>query len=86
MKIQEAIECFYQRDDLSHDQMKMIMRAIMSGDVPPELTAAFLVGIQVKGPSVEEVAAATAVIREFSMGVTVECLDELIDTLSLIHI
>jgi anthranilate phosphoribosyltransferase len=80
MTIQEAIECFYRRGDLSHDQMKIIMRAIMSGDVPPELTAAFLVGIQVKGPSVEEVSAATAVIREFSMSVTVERPDHIIDT------
>ena len=56
------------------------MRAIMSGDVPPELTAAFLVGIQVKGLTVEEVAAATAVIREFSMSVTVERPEHIIDT------
>ena len=80
MTIQEAIECFFRRSDLSHEQMKIIMRAIMSGEVPPELTAAFLVGIQVKGLSVEEVSAATAVIREFSMSVTVERPDELIDT------
>mgnify|MGYP000988169174 FL=1 len=80
MIIQEAIECFYRRGDLSHEQMKIIMRAIMSGDVPPELTAAFLVGIQVKGPTVEEVSAATAVIREFSMSVNVERTDHLIDT------
>lgn len=80
MIIQEAIECFYRRDDLSHEQMKIIMRAIMSGDVPPELTAAFLVGIQVKGPTVEEVSAATSVIREFSMSVNVEHADHLIDT------
>ena len=80
MIIQEAIECFYRRGDLSHEQMKIIMRAIMSGDVPPELTAAFLVGIQVKGPTVEEVSAATAVIREFSMSVNVERVDYLIDT------
>ena len=80
MKIQEAIECFYRRGDLSHDQMKIIMRAIMSGDVPPELTAAFLVGIQVKGLTVEEVAAATAVIREFSMSVTAERPEHIIDT------
>ena len=80
MTIQEAIEYFYRRGDLSHDQMKIIMRAIMSGDVPPELTAAFLVGIQVKGLTVEEVAAATAVIREFSMSVTVERTDHIIDT------
>ena len=80
MIIQEAIECFYRRDDLSHEQMKIIMRAIMSGDVPPELTAAFLVGIQVKGPTVEEVSAATAVIREFSMSVNVERTGHLIDT------
>jgi anthranilate phosphoribosyltransferase len=80
MTIQEAIECFYRRGDLSHDQMKTIMRAIMSGDLPPELTAAFLVGIQVKGPTVEEVSAATAVIREFSMSVSVERPDHIIDT------
>lgn len=80
MIIQEAIECFYRRGDLSHEQMKIIMRAIMSGDVPPELTAAFLVGIQVKGPTVEEVSAATSVIREFSMSVNVEHADHLIDT------
>ncbi len=80
MIIKDAIECFYRRVDLSHDDMTTLMRAIMSGEVPPASMAAFLVGIQVKGPTVEEVAAAAAVMREFSTTVLVERPERLIDT------
>ncbi|MDA0830795.1 MAG: anthranilate phosphoribosyltransferase [Proteobacteria bacterium] len=80
MIIKDAIECFYQRVDLSHDDMTQLMRAIMSGEVSPVLIAAFLVGIQVKGPTVEEVAAAAAVMREFSTTVPVDRPERLIDT------
>ena len=80
MIIKDAIECFYQRVDLSHDDMTQLMRAIMSGEVPPVSIAAFLVGIQVKGPTVEEVAAAAAVMREFSTTVPVDRPERLIDT------
>ena len=80
MKIQEAIEHFYRKADLSRDGMSQVMHDIMSGEVPPASIAAFLVGIQMKGPTVEEVAAAAAVMRGFSTPVSVGRPEQLIDT------
>ena len=60
MIIKDAIECFYQRVNLSHEDMTQLMRAIMSGEVPTVSIAAFLVGIQGKWPHVAEGAAAAA--------------------------
>ena len=71
MTIQEAIERFYAHKDLSHGEMSEVMHDIMSGDVSPLLMGGFLVAIQVKGPTVEELSAAAAIMRGFSTKVIV---------------
>lgn len=80
MTIQEAIERFYAHKDLSHGEMSEVMHDIMSGDVSPLLMGGFLVAIQVKGPTVEELSAAAAIMRGFSTKVIVDEPDRLIDT------
>ena len=80
MITQQAIERFYKRSDLSRIEMLTVMRKIMRGEVNPYLIGGFLTALQVKGPSVEEVAAAAEVMREFSVKVKVADSKKLIDT------
>src|SRR5688572_16309487 len=60
--------------------MLSLMRAIMSGEVPPGLIAAILVGLRVKKETIGEIAAAAEVMREFATRVPVPDEPSLIDT------
>ncbi|HEX5056534.1 MAG TPA: anthranilate phosphoribosyltransferase [Gammaproteobacteria bacterium] len=71
MTIQEAIKAVIARRDLSGDEMTSIMRAIMTGQATPAQIGGFLVGLRMKGETVEEVAAAAGVMRELSTRVQV---------------
>jgi anthranilate phosphoribosyltransferase len=56
------------------------MRQVMEGKVPPVQLAAILMGLHVKTESVSEIAAAAAVMREFSTKVDAGSLEHLVDT------
>ena len=56
------------------------MRQVLEGKVPPVQLAAILMGLHVKTESVSEIAAAAAVMREFSTKVDSSGLDHLVDT------
>src|SRR5688572_7761148 len=60
--------------------MLSLMRAIMSGEVPPGLIAAILIGLRVKKETIGEIAAAAEVMREFATRVSVPDEPSLIDT------
>ena len=51
--------------DLTHDEMKTVMRAFLNKEVVPEQAAAFMLGWRVKGESLEEFAASIEVFDEF---------------------
>jgi anthranilate phosphoribosyltransferase len=51
--------------DLTREEMKTVMRALLRDEVVPEQAAAFLLGWRVKGESIEEFAAALDVFDEF---------------------
>ena len=51
--------------DLTHDEMKIVMRAFLNKEVVPEQAAAFMLGWRVKGESLEEFAASIEVFDEF---------------------
>jgi len=51
--------------DLTHDEMKTVMRGFLSKEVIPEQAAAFMLGWRVKGESLEEFAASIEVFDEF---------------------
>jgi anthranilate phosphoribosyltransferase len=78
--VRKAIEALYARDDLSSEDMSHLMRAIMSGALPDLQIAGFLTALQVKGLTVEEVHAAASVMREFSLKVSVNDTETLVDT------
>jgi anthranilate phosphoribosyltransferase len=76
----KAIEVLYAREDLSSEDMSHLMREIMSGSLPELQIAGFLTALQVKGLTVEEVHAAASVMREFSLKVSVNDTETLVDT------
>ena len=79
MEIQAAIKSVMGRQDLSVDEMASIMQQIMTGECTPSQIGGFLVGLRMKGETVDELAAAALVMRELSTRVEVGC-DYLVDT------
>lgn len=55
------------------------MRQIMRGDVSPMMTAAILTGLRVKKETIDEIAAAATVMREFALAVPVTDTTHLVD-------
>ena len=79
MEIQAAIKSVMARQDLSIDDMASVMQQIMTGECTPSQIGGFLVGLRMKGETVDELSAAARVMRELSTRVEVKC-DHLVDT------
>jgi len=77
---QEAINRLCDKREIFYDEMVDLMRLVMEGKVPPVQLAAILMGLHVKTESVSEIAAAAAVMREFSTKVDVGQVEHLVDT------
>ena len=71
MDMQAAIRAVTERRDLDGEQMTEVMRAIMTGNATPAQIGGFLIGLRMKGETVDEIAAAARVMRELASGVTV---------------
>ncbi len=79
MDLQGAIRAVTERQDLSEAQMSGVMRQIMTGDATQAQIGGFLVGLRMKGETVEEIAAAASVMRELATHVEVSATP-LVDT------
>lgn len=79
MDIQTAIKAMIARQDLSGDDMTSVMRQIMTGECTPSQIGGFLVGLHMKGESVDEISAAAKVMRELATRVNVS-EEHLVDT------
>lgn len=79
MNIQEAIKAVIAKRDLTGGEMTEVMNIIMTGQATPAQIGGFLVGLRMKGETVEEVAAAAKVMRELSARVSVP-QQHLVDT------
>jgi len=66
MDIQAAIKQLIQRHDFSHDEMSDVMNQIMTGNATPAQIGGFLIGLQMKGETVTEIAAAAEVMRSLA--------------------
>jgi len=64
MNIQQAIASVVARTDLSGDEMTEVMRQIMTGECTPSQIGGFLIGLRMKGETVDEIAAAAQVMRD----------------------
>ena len=79
MEIQAAIKSVMGRQNLSVDEMVSVMQQIMTGECTPSQIGGFLVGLRMKGETVDELSAAARVMRELSTRVEVGC-NYLVDT------
>ena len=71
MQMREAIDAVMRGQSLSYEQTHSVMRAIMTGEATDAQIGGFLVGLSVKGETVEEISAAAQVMRELMIPVTV---------------
>ncbi|NIR32238.1 MAG: anthranilate phosphoribosyltransferase [Gammaproteobacteria bacterium] len=72
MDMQSAIRAVTEGRDLSAEEMTAVMRTIMTGEATQAQIGGFLVGLRMKGETVDEIAAAAAVMRELAARVPVE--------------
>jgi len=79
MDIQSAIRAVSEHRDLSGEEMTSVMRTIMSGEATQAQIGGFLIGLRMKGETVQEIAAAATVMRELATPVDVEA-EHLVDT------
>ena len=70
--VSQALNRIVAHQDLTHDEMIEIMRAIMSGQTSQVQTAGLLAALRVKVETTTEVAAAATVMREFATHVHVD--------------
>jgi len=79
MNVQEAIRAITEGRDLTSDEMTTVMRGIMTGEATDAQIGGFLIGLRMKGESVDEVIGAASVMRELSTRVDVDA-EHLVDT------
>ena len=72
MDIQTAIKTVIGGRNLGKDDMTAVMQQIMTGECTPAQIGGFLVGLRMKGESVDEISAAAKVMRELSTRVEVD--------------
>jgi anthranilate phosphoribosyltransferase len=77
---QAALTRVIEHREIFREEMLALMRSIMTGEVPPTLIAAILIGLRVKKETIGEIAAAAEVMREFATRVPVDDTPDLIDT------
>jgi len=77
--MQEAIKAVTERRDLTAQEMSDTMRLIMTGEATPAQVGGFLIGLRMKGESIDEIAAAAGVMRELASKVDVD-KNHLVDT------
>lgn len=80
MDIKAAIRHLCLKQDLDTDQMTALMRGIMAGEMTDAQIAAFLVALQLKGITANELLGAATVMRELVTRVEVADKTHLVDT------
>ncbi len=66
MDMQAAIKAVTEKQDLSREQMSAVMNLIMTGQASDSQIGGFLIGLRMKGETVDEVTAAASVMRALS--------------------
>ncbi|MGZ8196624.1 MAG: anthranilate phosphoribosyltransferase [Methylosarcina sp.] len=79
MQIQQALQKLLNKQNLTEEEMRTVMRRIMSGGATDAQIGGFLIALHCKGETVDEMAAAAEVMRELANQVPVRG-DHIIDT------
>jgi anthranilate phosphoribosyltransferase len=77
--IQDALAQLLDGNDLSRDEARRVMDAIMSGDATPAQIGGFLVALRLKGETADEIAGSAEAMRAHVLPVT-PTRDDLVDT------
>ena len=72
MQIQQAIKAATERRDLSREEMRSVMQQIMTGEATLAQIGGFLIGLRMKGESIDEITAAAEVMRSLATKVEVD--------------
>ena len=80
MNIQQAIKTVIAKQNLNEDQMHDVMNSIMTGQTTDAQIGAFLVGLSMKGETIEEITASAKVMRSLATSVEISSSDYLVDT------
>ena len=78
MDISQALEKVVNKTPLSSEEMRDVMRQIMTGGATQAQIGAFLVALRMKGETIDEIAGAVEVMRDLATGVEV-CGEHLVD-------
>ena len=79
MDLPEAIAAVLHQRHLSKQEMREVMRLIMTGEATEAQIGGFLIGLRMKGETAEEIAGAAEIMRELATPVAVSH-DRLVDT------
>lgn len=71
MDMPAAIKAVTERRDLSRREMQSVMKTIMTGEATPAQIGGFLIGLRMKGETIDEITAAATVMRELATKVDV---------------
>ncbi|HCH24003.1 MAG TPA: anthranilate phosphoribosyltransferase [Oceanospirillaceae bacterium] len=69
MNMQQAIAAVTERRDLSQEEMRAVMNIIMTGDATQAQVGGFLIGLRMKGETVDEITGAVEAMRALATGV-----------------
>jgi anthranilate phosphoribosyltransferase len=78
MKLQQAIQKIIEKENLSADEMTSVMQSIMTGEATPAQIGGFLIGLHMKGETVDEITSAAAVMRSLATAVDIKA-DHIVD-------
>ncbi|WP_373358751.1 anthranilate phosphoribosyltransferase [Acinetobacter lactucae] len=79
MNIQQALNHITKNIHLTQPQMEDIMRSIMQGEATEAQIGALMMGLRMKGESIDEITAAARVMREFAIKIDVSDIKHLVD-------
>ncbi len=80
MQYKDMLTLLLEGQDLPREAMLSTMRSLMSGNYTQAQIAGFLIALRMKGESVTEIAAAAEVMRELSVKVPLDGVENLVDT------
>ena len=80
MNINEAIKAVISRQNLNEGEMHDVMSSIMTGQTTDAQIGAFLVGLSMKGGTIEEITASAKVMRALATSVKLSSDEFLVDT------